>query len=261
MAAQRVVLVTGTSSGIGAATRAELAARGWRAFGSSRHADGSDPDVLRLDVTDEASVREAVAGLIARTGRLDALVSNAGVDLTGAIEETSTAEAEALFATNVFGMHRVVREALPHLRAGGGRIVVVGSMGGLVPAPYEGFYAATKHAVEAYTETLRFEVRPHGVTASVVEPGFVRTDLRAARTEARLRLPEYARARRRTARVWDLGVRFGMRPERVARVVADLLEDAHPPVRRRVGLHASALVTLRRVVPPGLFDAGMRLLF
>lgn len=261
MASERVVLVTGTSSGIGAAVRRDLAARGWHVFGSSRRADGGDPEVLRLDVTDDGSVREAIAAVIARTGRLDALVNNAGVDLTGAIEETGVDEAHRLFETNVFGMHRVVREAMPHLRASGGRIVVIGSMGGLVPAPYEGFYAASKHAVEAYVETLRFEARPHGVTASVLEPGFVRTDLRASKQDAAVRLPEYARARRRTARVWDVGVRFGLQPERVAMAVARMLEEPRPPIRRRVGLHASALVTLRRVLPPAAFDAGMRLLF
>lgn len=262
MAAQRVVLVTGTSSGIGAAIRTDLAARGWRVFGSSRHADGTDPEVLRLDVTDDGSVREAVAAVIARAGRLDALVSSAGVDLAGAIQETSIDEAHALFETNVFGMHRMVRAALPHLTsAGDGRVVVIGSVGGLVPAPYEGLYAAAKHAVEAYVETLRFEVRPLGVQASVVEPGFVRTGLRGNRIEAAERLPEYARARRRTERVWDVGVRLGLKPQRVAEAVARLLEEERPPIRRRVGLHAAAIVALRRVVPAAAFDAGMRLLF
>ena len=183
-AAAPVALVTGTSSGIGAATRTVLQERGWRVFGSSRHPDGDDPGVLALDVTDDDSVRRAVAAAVARAGRLDALVNNAGVDLTGAIAETSIDEARALFETNFFGMHRVVRETLPHLRATSGRIVVIGSIAGLIPAPYEGFYAASKHAVEAYVETLRFEARPHGVTASVLEPGFVRTDLRASKQDA-----------------------------------------------------------------------------
>ncbi len=262
MQQQRVVLVTGTSSGIGLATRAELQRRGWRVFGSARRPDGADADVLPLDVTDRGSVEAAVATVLERAGRIDAVVNNAGVDIEGAAEETSIDEAKALFDTNFFGVHRMVQEVLPHLRAqGGGRIVVTSSLAAHLPIPFDAFYTASKHALAGYLDALRFEVAPFGVHCTAVEPGFIRTPLRDNKRRVDARLPVYDAARRKAAQAFDRGVERGTAPEAVGRAVAQVLESRRPPTSRRVGTDARLLPALRSVLPRPAFEAGMRRVF
>jgi NAD(P)-dependent dehydrogenase (short-subunit alcohol dehydrogenase family) len=149
------------------------------AFGASRKpADdpGTGVEPVVLDVTDDHSVRTAIDLVVHQAGRLDVVVNNAGTTLLGALEETSTDEARWLLETNLLGVHRVTRAALPHLRAGKGHMIVMGSIAGFLAMPAEGFYSATKHALEGYAEVLRMEVAPFGVRVTLVEPGFVRTD-------------------------------------------------------------------------------------
>jgi NAD(P)-dependent dehydrogenase (short-subunit alcohol dehydrogenase family) len=172
------VLVTGASSGFGALIAGRLAADGWRVYGASRRGVTPHPAIhaLQMDVTDDQSVEAGVRTILEREGRLDAVVSNAGFGLAGAIEDTSSEEALDQFQTNFFGNHRVCRAALPHLRAHGrGRIVVIGSLAGLVGIPFQGFYSASKFALEGYCETLRMELRGTGVSVTIVEPGDFRT--------------------------------------------------------------------------------------
>ena len=133
-------------------------------------------ELLPLDVTDPESVAAAVATVIQRAGRIDILVNNAGVGVFGAAEESSIAQAQELFDTNFFGLIRLTREVLPHLRAlGSGWIINVGSVLGFLPAPCGALYAASKHAVEGYSESLDHETREFGVRVSVVEPGYTST--------------------------------------------------------------------------------------
>lgn len=153
---QPVALVTGASSGIGKATAERLAAAGYRVYGTSRR--GATPgqlpfEMLALDVTSDASVEAAVAGLIRAEGRIDLLVNNAGFSVAPAgAEESSLAQAQAIFDTNFFGIVRMTRAIVPHMRRqGSGRIINIGSVLGFLPAPYMALYAATKHAVEGYS--------------------------------------------------------------------------------------------------------------
>lgn len=155
----RVVLVTGASSGIGRVTAQYLANRGWRVFAGARRPEvlegvaGIEP--VRLDVTDDDSVAAAVDSVVARAGRLDGLVNNAGVSLLGAVEEISTDQARALLDTNVLGVIRMSRAVLPQMRhQGSGRIVNISSVVGFLPAPFMAVYAASKHAVEGLSESL-----------------------------------------------------------------------------------------------------------
>ena len=188
---QRVALVTGASAGIGASCAAFLAAKGYRVYGGARSAvmaEGVEP--LILDVTDDVSVARAIETILARESRLDVLVNNAGFGIAGAIEDTSIEEAREQFEVNFFGVLRMCRAVLPVMRRQkSGYIVNIGSIGGLIAIPFQGFYSATKFALEGFSESLRMEVRPFGIQVVLIEPGDHRTaftqNRRATRGSAR----------------------------------------------------------------------------
>jgi len=167
-----VALVTGASAGIGRATVRALQNAGFRVFGTSRRsvAEGSDGvTMLTCDVTDEASVARLVDEALAQAGRIDLLVNNAGVGLLGGAEESSTAQAHALFDVNVFGVLRVTNAVLPIMRRqGNGRIINISSILGLIPSPFNALYASTKHAIEGYSESLDHELRTFGIRVVLV---------------------------------------------------------------------------------------------
>jgi len=210
-----VVLITGVSSGIGRAVADAFAAKGFEVFGTSRNPQRTEPvpgvELVQLDVADDASVAAAVSTVVQRAGRIDILVNNAGVGVFGAAEETSIAQAQQLFDTNFFGLVRLTREVLPHLRAqGSGRIINIGSVLGFLPSPYGSFYAASKHAVEGYSESLDHETREFGVRVSVVEPGYTNTSFEANATDADSPIDSYApiasTSSRSSARRYVLGM-------------------------------------------------------
>src|SRR6476660_1719975 len=162
----RVALVTGASAGIGETAARAMLGAGFTVYGTSRKgASGQERDgvvLLPLDVTDDGSVAGAVREVLERSGRIDVLVNNAGVGIAGAAEESSIEQARALFETNVFGAIRMTRAVLPHMREqGSGRIINVSSVLGFLPAPFMALYAASKHAIEGYSESLDHEVREH----------------------------------------------------------------------------------------------------
>ena len=174
-----VALVTGASSGIGHATAKALRNAGFRVFGTSRRAAAERSDgaiMLSCDVTDDASVAKLVDEVLAEAGRIDVLVNNAGIGLLGGAEESSTAQAQALFDVNVFGVLRMTKAVLPTMRRQRkGRIINMSSIMGLIPAPYNALYASTKHAIEGYSESLDHELRTFGIRVALVEPGSTRT--------------------------------------------------------------------------------------
>src|SRR4051812_5113634 len=169
-----VALVTGASSGIGLATARALARNGYNVFGTSRKPVADTEDgvtMLVCDVTDDESVRALVDNVMSRAGRIDLLVNNAGIGLLGGAEESSSAQAKALFDVNVFGVLRLTNAVLPIMRnQGRGRIVNLGSLLGLIPAPFNALYSSSKHAIEGYSESLDHEVRMQGIRVVVVEP-------------------------------------------------------------------------------------------
>ena len=201
----RVALVTGASVGIGEAAARALVGAGFTVYGTSRRAAaGENRDgvvFLPLDVTDDESVAGVVRGVLERSGRIDVLVNNAGVGVAGAAEESSIEQARALFETNVFGAIRMTRAVLPHMREqGSGRIINVSSVLGFLPAPFMALYAATKHAIEGYSESLDHEVRDHGVRVLLVEPGYTRTSFDANAVAVDEPLALYARRREASRR-------------------------------------------------------------
>ncbi len=258
----KVVLITGISSGIGRETATLLANSGFRVFGTVR---GETPpaglggvEVIRLDVTDEAAAKGAVATVLREAGRLDALVNNAGYNLVGGVEETSIAEAQALFDTNVFGALRLIKAALPAMRAQrSGRIVNISSVLGFLPAPFMGLYAASKHALEGLTESLDHEVRAFGIRAVLVEPSFTVTKFGASGKPAAGTIEAYAETRARVTAYVKSRLQTGADPAEVAKVVLAALTDASPRQRYTVG-EGAKLSRLRRFVPPRLFDRSFR---
>lgn len=181
----KIALVTGASSGIGAATAKRLATAGYKVYGTSRSgaAAGGEQQfaMLPLDVTSDGSVAAAVSEVIRLQGRIDLLVNNAGIGVAPAgAEESSIDQARSIFETNFFGVVRMTRAVLPHIRRqGAGRIINIGSVLGFVPMPYGALYSATKHAIEGYSESLDHELRTRGIRVSVIEPAWTKTPLDA----------------------------------------------------------------------------------
>ncbi|MFF3323894.1 SDR family oxidoreductase [Streptomyces sp. NPDC002889] len=184
----KVVLITGTSSGIGLAAAVAAAQAGWLTVATLRDTGRADAlrkaaaeagvelDIRQLDVTDEASVAAAIDGVIADHGRLDAVINNAGAGHLGTLENESVAEVRKVMEVNFFGVLHVSKAALPHLRASGGRLITVTSVGGVIGQPFNEAYCAAKFAVEGYMESLAPVAAKLGVSVSVVEPGAVATE-------------------------------------------------------------------------------------
>jgi NADP-dependent 3-hydroxy acid dehydrogenase YdfG len=260
----RVVLITGASSGIGRVTAELLAGRGHRVFGGARAAATTPPlagaELLPLDVRDEASVKTCVEAVRSRAGRIDVLINNAGVNLVGAVEETSISQAQALFDTNVIGVLRMIQAVLPGMRRqGAGLIVNISSILGLIPAPFMGVYASTKHAVEALSESLDHEVRAFGIRVVLIEPHYVRTNLDASAAQAECRIDAYASQRQRTAAVITHDTNTAPEPKLVAEEVLRSVEGSYR-MRRPVG-RAVLLSRLRRLLPVRLFEPSLRKAF
>ncbi|AZO15791.1 oxidoreductase [Mesorhizobium sp. M2A.F.Ca.ET.043.05.1.1] len=257
-----VAIVTGASSGIGHVTAKALQNSGFRVFGTSRRAISKKSDgitMLACDVTDDTSVAKLVDEVLAEAGRIDLLVNNAGLGLLGGAEESSTAQAQALFDVNVFGVIRVTNAVLPTMRRQGkGRIVNLSSVQGFIPAPYFALYSSTKHAVEGYSESLDHEVRPFGIRVSLVEPAYIRTSFEdnLARPDQLLDIYDAARAG------MTIAVRKAMEkgdaPEVVANTVLAAATDPSPKRRYEAGKMARRVSLLRRFVPASAFDQSLR---
>jgi NAD(P)-dependent dehydrogenase (short-subunit alcohol dehydrogenase family) len=255
----RSALVTGASSGIGAATAQRLAARGWRVFGTSRRRR-DDPGVhwVVLDVRDEGSVAAGVGQALDATARdgggLDALVCNAGYGIFGSVEETPIERAREQFETNFFGALRTLRAVLPHMRQRGrGRIVLVGSLSGRAPIPFQAHYSASKAALEALALALRNEVSACGIGVSLVEPGDIRTDFNEATDwSGASEGSPYAERLRRCERVIRESLPKAPGPEVVADAVVRALEARRPRVRYAVGPDSRLVPIARRLLPDAI---------
>jgi len=261
---KKVALVTGVSSGIGLATATMLLARGFRTFGTIRPTSRADElpqslEVVQLDVRDEASIRAAVRAVHERGRRIDALVNNAGYALVGSLEETTIEEAKQLFETNFFGVLRMCQAVLPIMRGQGtGRIANIGSLAGFVPMPYQGIYAASKHALEGYSESLDHEVRQFGIRVSVIEPAFTRTNIAQNAHLAGQSLEAYATERRRIVDVIRGSANKGDNPVMVASVVLEALTSRSPRLHYLVGRQAKLIGGFRKFAPQKLFDQRLR---
>jgi NAD(P)-dependent dehydrogenase (short-subunit alcohol dehydrogenase family) len=269
------VLVTGCSSGIGAATAAHLAAEGWTVYATARRPEtladleASGCRTLALDVTDEASMSAAVEQVIAEQGAVGVLVNNAGYSQSGAVESVPMDKLRRQFETNVFGLVRMCQLVLPGMRAQGwGKIVNVSSMGGRLTFPGGGGYHATKYAVEALSDALRFEVRGFGVDVILIEPGIIRTRFGETAVggieDAEGPYGEFNRGvAAATVSAYESGAlaRLGGSPEMVAEKIGKALSARRPRARYTVTPSANALIASRALLPDAAWDAMLRTQF
>jgi NAD(P)-dependent dehydrogenase (short-subunit alcohol dehydrogenase family) len=260
----RTVLVTGASSGIGLATSNHLAALGDRVFGTSRskREQAADDPIqwIVMDVCDDASVTSGVEAVIAAAGRIDAVVCNAGFGIFGSVEDVTIEDARAQLETNFFGVLRVLRAVLPCMRAAGeGRVILVGSLAGRAPIPFQAHYSASKAAVDALACALRSELQPFGVHISLIEPGDIDTPFNHAMDWSTN--PEKSAYRGQLERS-EQAIRENLprspKPEAVARCIARALGSRRPRVRYAVGDYTAVLVPIaKRLLPDWL---GLKLI-
>lgn len=258
---RNVALVTGASSGIGLATAQSLVKAGYRVYGTSRKPVANRPGITMLicDVTDKASVEAAIAEILQQAGRIDLVVNNAGIGLLGGAEESSIDQAQRLFDVNLFGVARVVNAVLPVMRKQkSGRIVNMSSILGLIPSPYNAFYAATKHALEGYSESLDHEVRNFGIRVVLVQPGVTRTSFEENLTRADQPLPVYASERTRSEALMRKWVETGDAPQVVADMVVKAATAKKPKLRYSAGKQSRQVRSLRRYLPERLVDSLLR---
>ncbi|MBU2607314.1 MAG: oxidoreductase [Alphaproteobacteria bacterium] len=257
-----VALVTGASSGIGRATAISLQEAGYRVFGTSRRSTVEGPagvTMLTCDVTDDASVTTLVEQVLKEAGQIDLLINNAGIGIFGGAEESSLTQAKALFDVNVFGVFRMTKAVLPVMRRrGSGRIVNISSAQGFIPAPYFSLYAATKHAIEGYSQSLDHEVRTFGIRVVLVEPAYTRTAFEESLIPPDQMLEIYGAARAGMTTVIEKAMQQGDTPDTVAATVLKAATDATPKLQYPAGKQARQVSFLRRFVPSAAFDRSLR---
>lgn len=264
--AQPVAFVTGASTGIGFEAARKLSSNGFTVYAGARRVDRMEPlkavgiHVLALDVTDDASMRAAVGRLLAERGRIDVLVNNAGYGSFGALEEVELAEGRRQFDVNVFGLARMTQLVLPAMRkAGRGRIINVSSIGGKFYEPLGAWYHATKFAVEGMSDALRLELKPHGISVSIIEPASTVSEWGGIAAEGLLATSgtgPYAPQARGMAGALASTERAATStpPEVIAGAILHAASSARPRSRYPVGRGARAILTLRRILPDRLFD-------
>jgi NAD(P)-dependent dehydrogenase (short-subunit alcohol dehydrogenase family) len=259
--AGRVVLITGASKGIGRLCAERLAAEGWRVFGAARTgAAVENVAMIQMDAVDDASVAAGVARVLEKAGRLDAVINNAGFSIRGSVEDVSLAEARAIFETNFFGALRVARAAAPALRDSRGVIVNMSSLAGQIGLPFTAHYCASKAALEALSESLRFELRPFGVRVVMVEPGDFKTDINTARriSEATRQGP-YATAFDHFLLKRRAFEEKASTAEPVAELVAWILKEPDPRLRYVVAMPSQRLLLLlKRFAPQSTYEWCLR---
>ena len=260
---RKIAIVTGASSGIGEATAELLASSGFTVYGTSRR--GARPGqnsfkMISLDVNSEESVEAAINEVIKLEGRIDLLVNNAGFGVApGGAEESSIEQAKMIFDTNFFGIVRTTRAVVPYMRKQGeGRIINIGSVLGFLPAPYMALYAATKHAVEGYSESLDHELRLRGIRVSVIEPAYTNTQFDANTQQVDSKIPEYDVERAALNKLLKIAMEGGDDPKVVAKVVLKAANASRPRLRYTAGKSACSLSFFRRFAPEALMDVGIR---
>ena len=264
----QTVLITGSSTGIGKATAKHFCDQGWNVIATMRAPgketelkDGGNVMLVKLDVTDPASIQAAVDAGIRRFGRIDAVVNNAGYALSGTFESTSLDQIRRQFETNVFGLMEVARQMLPHFRANkAGTIINVASMGGRLTFPLYSVYHATKWAVDGFSESLQFELRPLGIRVKIVEPGAIKTDFydRSADVAHNRELSEYNELVDKATRRMNKAGEKGASPAIVAKAIYRAATDGSWKLRYPVGADARSMLSMRRLLPDAAYQAMIR---
>jgi NAD(P)-dependent dehydrogenase (short-subunit alcohol dehydrogenase family) len=256
---QKVVLITGASSGVGQSTARLLSQKGYRVFGTSRNPASAEAiptvEMLALDVRIDASVLACVTAVVNRVGRIDVLVNNAAYELAGALEEISLEEAKAQFETNFFGVVRMVRAVVPSMRQQRqGQIINVGSLSGVSSIPFMGIYSASKFALEGYTEALRMELKPFNIHVSLTQAGFLKTPMMDKRQVSAARLKEYDAWRERAFTAIRDQEEKAPGPQLVAETVLKIISSKTPRLHYLIGPQAKFVSSIKWFLPAGAYE-------
>jgi short-subunit dehydrogenase len=263
---QKVVLVTGASSGMGKVIAKRVLKDGMTVIAVARSIDKMQDlmelgaNATALDVTDEEGVAKAVADINGNYGGVDAVVNNAGFGLYGAIEDVTIDEARYQFEVNLFGVARITRLVLPNMREkGAGKIINISSMGGKMYTPLGGWYHASKHALEGWSDCLRLEVAQFGIDVIIIEPGVIQTDFGSVLLEPMLKRSgdgAYRTLARNVAKVTKNSYKDGggSKPEVIASVVSSAIKARNPRTRYVAGKYAKPLIWMRKYLGDRVFD-------
>jgi len=266
MFTQKVVVITGASSGVGQSTARLLSQTGYKVFGTSRNPAtvAAIPNVkmLALDVTSDDSVAACVKAVANGAGRIDVLVNNAGYELAGALEEISIEEAKAQFETNFFGVVRMVKAVLPYMRQQKqGQIINVSSLSGVSSIPFMGIYSASKFALEGYTDALRMELKPFSIHVSLTESGFLKTPMMNKRQVSAAQLEEYDLWRQRAFTAIRDQEQKAPGAELVSQTLLRIITSKKPRLRYFIGGQAKFATRLQRFLPEAAYERGKRSTF
>ncbi len=258
-----VTLISGASKGIGLAIATAMHDAGFKVYGTSRNPENYNHlpfHILPLDVTDSASVEACVDTVLQREDHIDILVNNAGYDLFGSAEKTSMEELIAQMDANFYGLVRLTKAVLPAMKQRQhGKIINISSIGGLMSFPFNSAYAASKFAVEGYSESLRLELRPFNVHVALVEPAGVNTKTLHSSIQLVSGTDEAGKKMATTIR--DFGHQAKLYPEHVAQTVVKIAKQTHPKLRYPVGFNARFLPFLRQTLPHKMYETVMTKLF
>lgn len=256
----KVIFITGASSGIGKAIGEYLSSKKYVVFGTSRNPDkikDSTFPLVKMDVNDNESIKIAISEVMSRAQRIDVLINNAGVGITGPIEETPASEIENAFNTNLFGPINVIKAVLPTMREQGhGHIINITSIAGYMGLPYRGIYSATKAALEITIEAMRMETLQFGIRMTNVAPGDFATNIAAGRYHSPvLEDSPYKKAYGNTLKLMDEHVEEGEDPIKMAKVVHDIINTPNPKIHYKVGAPLQKFsIVLKRILPDKLYE-------
>jgi NAD(P)-dependent dehydrogenase (short-subunit alcohol dehydrogenase family) len=256
----KIAIVTGSSTGIGYEIALYLSRNGFRTYASMRNlrkaneinkivkSENLPLNVIQLDVTDNVSITEAIDAVISQSGRIDVLVNNAGYGLIGSIEDISVEELKAQYETNVFGVFRVTKTVLPHMRKQhGGSIINISSIAGRIALPLYSAYVSTKFAIEGLSESMAYELQPFGIKVAIIEPGAIETNFRREQAaKASSEDSPYSSMMQSPSKVIQEMLKHRLYPEEVAKTVIQAIENPKPKLRYIVGKDAEELIELRR---------------
>ncbi len=255
----KVILITGASSGIGAISATFLSEKGFKVYGTSRNPsqDSINFELLKLDVLDRDSIDSAVSHILNKEGRLDVLINNAGMGITGPIEETPTDEIRKVFETNFFGTIEVIQSVMPHMRRQGhGLIINVTSIAGYMGLPFRGIYSATKGSLEILSEALSMEAKGFGIKVVNIAPGDFATNIASGRYHTPVfKDSAYAKVYQRNVDLMDQHVDSGQDPIIMAHKILKIINDPNPKLHYKVGEFMQKIsIVLKRILPDRMYE-------
>ncbi len=263
-----VILITGASSGIGQACAEYLAAKNYTVYGTSRKAPVAKPGAIRMlqmDVTDPGSIKSAIETIIHEQGRIDVVINNAGMGIAGAAELATPNEIQSQMQTNFMGTVNVCSAVLPHMRqAKSGKIINLSSLGGVMGIPFQGFYSASKFAVEGYSEALSLEVHPFGIKVILIEPGDFSTGFTSSRALSGItqKDPDYSETFDRCMGIIEKEETGGCKPQKIAKLMHRIVRKKHPKFRYKVGnLVQTNFARAKRFIPARTYQRLLRFFY